>query len=122
MERHPGAPRHDARSHAYATARARRGNISVTMRASLTAGCTISPRSRRRSLDRVRSSPFAVLHLYGSEGETDAVEGALAAAVTVAANAQRWDVVAQLARELEARRLAHASVPSLADERSRRQR
>jgi hypothetical protein len=36
------------------------------------------------------------------------VETALAAALTRAAEAGRWDVVAQLARELEARRLAQA--------------
>jgi hypothetical protein len=36
------------------------------------------------------------------------VETALAAALTGAAEAERWDVVAQLARELEARRLAQA--------------
>jgi hypothetical protein len=36
----------------------------------------------------------------------DAVEIALADALTTATKAERWDVVAQLARELEARRLA----------------
>jgi len=34
------------------------------------------------------------------------VEGALARALQLAAEAARWDVVSQLARELEARRLA----------------
>jgi hypothetical protein len=38
----------------------------------------------------------------------DPVEAALAQALALAANAGRFDVVAQLARELEARRLARA--------------
>jgi hypothetical protein len=37
------------------------------------------------------------------------VEDALAAALGAAATAGRWDIVALLARELEARRLAAAS-------------
>jgi hypothetical protein len=47
-------------------------------------------------LDLVRSAPAAV----------DAVEAALATALERATAAGRFDVVAQLARELEARRLA----------------
>ena len=39
----------------------------------------------------------------------DPVEAALADALTKAAAAERWDVVAQLARELEARRLTRAA-------------
>jgi hypothetical protein len=38
------------------------------------------------------------------------VEDALAQGLSFAARAQRWDIVAQLARELEARRLAAAGV------------
>jgi hypothetical protein len=38
----------------------------------------------------------------------DAVEAALAGAICGATDAARWDVVAQLARELEARRTARA--------------
>jgi integrase len=50
----------------------------------------------------------------------DAVETALADALTKATTAERWDVVAQLARELEARRLARsANVVVLAAERRR---
>jgi hypothetical protein len=41
-----------------------------------------------------------------SLGNQDPVESALADALRGAAVAGRWDVVAQLARELEARRLA----------------
>lgn len=48
-------------------------------------------------------------------GPTDAVETALAKALESATAAQRWDVVAQLARELEARRLAAAKVVTLAE-------
>lgn len=57
--------------------------------------------------------------------ETDAktvpatIEDALAGAVGEAARAGRWDVVAQLARELEARRVASAGVPTLDDRRSK---
>jgi hypothetical protein len=50
----------------------------------------------------------------------DAVEAALAKALEGATVAGRWDVVAQLAKELEARRLARVRVPSLADERAKR--
>jgi hypothetical protein len=51
----------------------------------------------------------------------DAVEMALAKAVTEASAAGRFDVVAQLARELEARRLARAgNVVELATGRGRR--
>lgn len=38
----------------------------------------------------------------------DAVEAALANALTTATRDHRWDLVAQLARELEARRIARA--------------
>jgi hypothetical protein len=41
-------------------------------------------------------------------------------ALQLAAVAGRWDVVTALARELEARRLAAAGVPQLAQERARR--
>jgi hypothetical protein len=47
------------------------------------------------------------------------VENALAVALARASAAQQWAVVAQLARELEARRLAAAGVRSLMDERGR---
>jgi hypothetical protein len=47
------------------------------------------------------------------------IEDALAGAVGEAARAGRWDVVAQLARELEARRVASAGVPTLDDRRSK---
>jgi hypothetical protein len=49
-----------------------------------------------RGLDPARPAP----------GDVDAVEAALAKALEGATAAGRWDVVAQLARELEARRLA----------------
>jgi hypothetical protein len=54
-------------------------------------GATLDP-----VLDRTRPAPAA----------TDAVEAALAKALERATAAGRWDVVSQLARELEARRLA----------------
>jgi hypothetical protein len=53
---------------------------------------------------------------------TDAVEAALADALTAAAQAQQWDVVARLADELQARRRARQApeVVDLAEERVRR--
>jgi hypothetical protein len=50
------------------------------------------------------------------------VEDALAMALEHAAAAERWDIVGQLARELEARRLAAAGVPSVTDRRERPRR
>jgi hypothetical protein len=47
------------------------------------------------------------------------VEDALAVALARASAAQEWGVVAQLARELEARRLAASGVRSLLDGRGR---
>jgi hypothetical protein len=44
----------------------------------------------------------------GNRGAIDPVEAALARALTEASAAGRWDVVAQLARELESRRTASA--------------
>jgi hypothetical protein len=56
-----------------------------------------------------------------SWGDADPVEAALATALEGATAAGRWDVVAQLARELEARRLARvANVVTLPTERRRR--
>lgn len=45
------------------------------------------------------------------------VEDALARAIAEASVVGRWDIVAQLARELEARRLSAAGVRSLLDKR-----
>jgi hypothetical protein len=51
----------------------------------------------------------------------DAVEAALADALQGATAAERWDVVVQLARELEARRMARAgNVVALRGHRGRR--
>jgi len=52
--------------------------------------------------------------------EAPTVENALAGALARASAAGRWDIVAQLARELEARRLRAAGVGSLVDEPGRR--
>lgn len=49
----------------------------------------------------------------------EGIEEALAGALVEATKAGRWEVVAQLARELEARRLGAAGVPSLVDVRKR---
>jgi hypothetical protein len=48
-----------------------------------------------------------------SEAPGDPVEVALVHALEGAASAGRWDVVGQLARELEARRASHAGVIDL---------
>jgi 16S rRNA C1402 (ribose-2'-O) methylase RsmI len=50
----------------------------------------------------------------------DAVEIALADALTKAANAGQWETVSQLARELEARRRAREAVVDLDAERAKR--
>ena len=55
-----------------------------------------------------------------SLGHVDHVEVALATALTAAATAGRFDVVAQLARELEARRLAGSNVVAVDTARRRR--
>jgi hypothetical protein len=57
----------------------------------------------------------------GNKGPADAIEDALAKALEGATAAGRWDVVAQLAKELEARRLARVGVSNLADARARRE-
>lgn len=56
----------------------------------------------------------------GSEDgvKTDPVEAALAVGIEGATRAGRWDVVAQLARQLEARHAARADAPSSLDERA----
>jgi hypothetical protein len=53
-------------------------------------------------------------------GDFGSVEDALATAVAQASVVGRWDIVAQLARELEARRLSAAGVRSLSTQRLRR--
>ena len=55
-------------------------------------------------------------------GNEDAIEIALANALTEAAAAGRFDVVGQLAKELESRRLARASNVVALDAQQRRQR
>ncbi len=53
-------------------------------------------------------------------GDLGTVEDSLARAIAQASVVGRWDIVAQLARELEARRLSAAGVRSLVDKRGRR--
>ncbi len=53
-------------------------------------------------------------------GDTSTVEDALAGAIAQASAVGRCDIVAQLACELEARRLSAAGVRSLVDKRGRR--
>lgn len=57
-----------------------------------------------------------------SAGDVDAVEAALAEALTRASEAGAWDVVGKLAGELEARRRARSGVVALDVERARRGR
>ena len=95
-------------------------------------GLAASPFPARRSLGRVRSlirrrlmagqrildpligvripAPEPVSAANGpADAGLDPVESALAVAVLEATKAARWDVVGQLAKELEARRLARLS-------------
>jgi hypothetical protein len=53
--------------------------------------------------------------------ETDGLEGALAEAIRRASTAGQWDIVARLAKELDARRLARSgNVVSIVGQRPRR--
>jgi hypothetical protein len=77
--------------------------------------------SRASDLPRVDVSAREPVSFGPSESSlSGSVEDALALALTRASEAERWDVVSQLARELEARRLAGAGVVSLEHRRSRR--
>ena len=59
--------------------------------------------------------------MAASPAPLDAVEAALAGALTEAAKAGRFDVVAQIAKELEARRLARSeNVVAIDAKRARR--
>jgi hypothetical protein len=70
-----------------------------------------------RQLDPTRVDVSArELVAFGPKEST--VEDALARAIEGAVSAGRWDVVAQLAKELEARRLAAVGVMHLTDERA----
>lgn len=60
--------------------------------------------------------------MRGNESEPDAVEVALADAITKAANAGAFDVLPKLVGELEARRRARLDVVDLASERAKRPR
>ena len=67
--------------------------------------------------------PFGPSEKRPDEGRSVAVgsvEDSLAAALVAASTAGRWDVVAQLARELEARRLAATGVATIQRGRERR--
>jgi hypothetical protein len=75
--------------------------------------------SRKDDLTRVDVSTREVVAFGPTDLEAPTVENALAGALARASAAGRWDIVAQLARELEARRLSAAGVRSLLDERSR---
>jgi hypothetical protein len=69
---------------------------------------TIQPNSQRHEPERM--------------GEGDAVAAALARGLAEASAAGRWDVVAQLARELEARRTARAGNVVLLESQRRMRR
>jgi hypothetical protein len=79
------------------------------------------PISEKQALSSSRNVASPETFRHGSqrpEPEPDPVEKALAKALAEASEAKQWDVVAALAKELEARRLAHAgNVVSHADRR-----
>ena len=81
---------------------------------------TIHDDSRTNDLTRTDVSARELV-AFGpmKTGDFGSVEDALASAIARASVVGRWDVVAQLARELEARRLAAAGVRSLVEERGR---
>jgi len=82
---------------------------------------TIHVDSRTNDLTRVDVSAREVV-AFGpmKTGDFGGVEDALARAIAQASVVGQWDIVAQLARELEARRLAAVSVRSSVDELARR--
>ena len=63
---------------------------------------------------------FLTRELVAFRPNKSTVENALARAIEGAVSAERWDVVAQLAKELEARRLAAVGVMHMTDERANR--
>jgi hypothetical protein len=77
--------------------------------------------SRQDAATRVDVSPREPV-AFGPTKSTSAatIEDALARALTLAAEGGRFDVVAQLATELQARRLSSSGAVDLADERERR--
>jgi len=69
------------------------------------------------------ATPFGPTNGPSAKASGDDVEAALVKALDRAAEAGRFDVVSQLARELEARRLSRAgNVVRLDEERSRKNR
>ena len=89
---------------------------------------SVADRSSEKAAPPSSSSSPEVARVEGDEGQSrgnqDAVEAALADALTKAAAAGRFDVVAQLAKEIEVRRLARAEnenvVPIDRERRARR--
>ena len=82
--------------------------------------CTSFGPARRTTQDGSRSATADAPSQPLTPNEPAAVESALADALVKAAAAGRFDVVAQLARELEARRLAASpNVVQIARERKR---
>jgi hypothetical protein len=70
-------------------------------------------------LTRVDVSTREVVAFGPTDLEAPTVENALAGALARASAAGRWDIVAQLARELDARRLSAAGVRSLVGQPAR---
>jgi len=81
---------------------------------------TICDDSCQKEAARIDASARELVAFGPSDLKASSVEQALAGALARAAAAGRWDIVAQLARELEARRLVAAGVRSLGDQRGRR--
>jgi hypothetical protein len=70
--------------------------------------------SRHDDLTRVDVSPRELVGVGPNEiAVSGAVEDLLTVAIERASAAKRWDIVAQLARELEARRLSAAGIADL---------
>jgi hypothetical protein len=76
-------------------------------------------RGRRDRSDGVsHDRTVSVCTSFAPPPSNGGTEDALAEALTIAARAERWDIVAQLARELEARRLASHGVANFKEARA----
>jgi integrase len=102
-------PKRLSKSHAAAENKCRRRESNAAQAApSRAVSATIDAGTVHEDARTTDDNPANAGRLDGSLGAGDAVEAALAKALDAAAAAGRFDVVAQLAKELEARRLSEA--------------
>jgi hypothetical protein len=98
------------------------GSAAARHRGSSPLPCTDSEKPTPSRSDETATEPAPQMP-WGTDGalKMDSVDAALAKALDAAAVAGRFDVVSQLAKELEARRLARSpNVVTIASRRDRR--